>query len=152
MTVIIIQSPNRVRLFGTPWTAAGQASLSFTISRCLPKFMSFELVKPSSHLILCRTLLLLPSVFPSIRFFSNESVLRSRWPKYWSFGITLCSECSGLICFRSDLLDLLAVHRSLKSLLQLPSSEASILWRSAFFMGQLSHPYMTTGKTIALTK
>ena len=119
--------------------------------RSLLRLMTIKSVMPSNHLILCCPLLLLPSAFPSIRFFSNESVLRIRWPKYWSFGISLCSEYSGLICFRSDLLALLAVHGALKSLLQLPSSEASILWRSAFFMGQLSHPYMTTGKTIALT-
>ena len=129
-----------------------QASLSITNSWNLLKLMSIELVMPSNHFIFCRPLLLPPSIFPSIRVFSNESVLRIRWPKYWSFGISLCSEYSGLICFRSDLLALLAVHGALKSLLQLPSSEASILWRSAFFMGQLSHPHMTTGKTIALTK
>ena len=147
-----VQLLSRVWLFATPWTAAHQASLSITNSPSLLRLMTIESLMPSNHLILCRPLLLLPSVFPSIRFFSNESVLHIRWPKYWSFGISLCSEYSGLICFRSDLLDLLAVHGALKSLLQLPSSEASILWRSAFFMGQLSHPYMTTGKTIALTK
>ena len=107
---------------------------------------------PSNHLILCRPLLLLPSVFPNIRIFSNESVLRVRWPKYWSFIISLSNEYSGLICFRIGWLDLLAVHGALKSFLQHHSSEASILWPSAFFMGQLSHPYMTTGKTIGLTK
>ena len=120
--------------------------------RSLLRLMTIKLVMPSNHLILCCPLLLLPSVFPSIRFFSNESVLCIRWPKYWSFGISLCSEYSGLICFRIGLLDLLAVQGALKSLLQLPSSEASILWHSAFFMGQLLHPYMTTGKIIALTQ
>ena len=120
--------------------------------RSLLRLMTIKSVMPSNHLILCCPLLLLPSAFPSIRFFSNESVLRIRWPKYWSFGISLCSEYSGLICFRSDLLALLAVHGALKSLLQLPSSEASILRHSAFFMGQLLRPYMTTGKTIALTQ
>ena len=120
--------------------------------RSLLRLMTIKSVMPSNHLILCCPLLLLPSVFPSIRFFSNESVLCIRWPKYWSFGISLCSEYSGLICFRIGLLDLLAVQGALKSLLQLPSSEASILWHSAFFMGQLLHPYMTTGKIIALTQ
>ena len=126
--------------------------LPITNSRCPPKPMSIELVMPSNHLILCRPLLLLPSVFPNIRIFSNESVLRVRWPKYWSFIISLSNEYSGLICFRIGWLDLLAVHGALKSFLQHHSSEASILWPSAFFMGQLSHPYMTTGKTIGLTK
>ena len=115
--------------------------------------MSLSLSSPSNHLILCRPLLLLLSVFPSIRIFPNESALCIRWPKYWSFGFSLGSsdECSGLIFFRIDWFDLLAVHRTLKSLFQLHSSEASILWPSAFFMVQLSHPYMTTGKIIALT-
>ena len=127
----------------------------FLVHHQLPgllKLMSIKSVMPSNQLILCHPLLLLRSVFPSIRFFSNESVLRIRWPKYWSFSISLSSEYLGLICFRIDWLDLLAVHGALKSLLQLPSSEASILQRSAFFMGRLSHPYMTTGKTITLTK
>ena len=150
--VIVAQLLSHIRLFATPWAAACQASLSITNSRSLLKFMSIELMMPSNHLILCCPLLLLPSVFPSIRFFSNESVLCIRWPKYWSFGLSLCSEDSGLSCFRIGLLDLLAVQGALKSLLQLPSSEASILRHSAFFMGQLLHPYMTTGKIIALTQ
>ena len=135
-----------------PWTAACQASLSIINSWSLLKLMSIESVMPSNHLILCHPLLLLSSVFPSIRLFSNESVLRIRWPKYWNFSSRLSSEYSGLICFRIDWLDLLAVHRALKTLLQLHSLEASILWCSAFFMGQLSHPYMTTGNTITLTQ
>ena len=116
--------------------------------------MSIKLVMPSNHLILCRPLLLLPSIFPSIRVFSNESVLRIRWPKYWSFSFSISpsNEYSGLISFRMDWLDLLAVQRTLKSLLQHHSLKASILWHSAFFMAQLSHPYVTTGKTIALTR
>ena len=138
----------------TPWTAARQASLSITNSQSLPKLMSIELVMPSSHLILCRPLLLLPSIFPSIRIFSNESVLHIRWPKYWSFSFSISpsSEHSGLISFRMDWLDLLAVQGTLKSLLQLHSPKTSILWHSAFFIVQLSHPHMTTGKTIALTR
>ena len=145
---------SRVRLFATPWTAVHQASLSFTISQSLLKFMSIGSVRPSNHLVLCRPLLLLPSVFPSIRVFSNESVLRIRWPKYWSFSFSISpsSEHPGLISFRMDWLDLLAVQGTLKSLLQHHSSKASILQCSAFFIVQLSHPYMTTGKTIALTK
>ena len=123
----------------TPWTAARQASLSITNSQSLPKLMSIELVMPSSHLILCRPLLLLPSIFPSIRIFSNESVLHIRWPKYWSFSFSISpsSEHSGLISFRMDWLDLLAVQGTLKSLLQHHSSKASILWCSAFFIVQL---------------
>ena len=138
----------------TPWTAARQASLFITNSQSLPKLMSIESVMPSNHLILCRPLLLLPSIFPSIRVFSNESVLHNRWPKYWSFSFSISpsNEYSGLISFRMDWLDLLAVHRTLKSLLQHHSSKISILWCSAFFMVQLSHPYMITGKTIALTR
>ena len=137
----------------TPWTAAHQASLSITISRSLLKLMSIELVMPSNHLILCRPLLLLPSIFPSIKVFSNESALHIRWPKYWSFsfGITPSKECSGLISFRIDWFDL-EVQGTLKSIFQYHSSKASILWCSAFFMGQLSHPFVTTGKTIALTR
>ena len=137
-----------------PWTAAHQASLSITSSWSLPKFMSIESVIPSNHLILCRPLLLLPSIFPSIRVFSNESSLRIRWPKYWSFSFNISpsNEHSGLISFRMDWLDLLAVQGTLKSLLQHRSSKASILWCSAFFTVQHSHPYMTTGKTIALTR
>ena len=140
-----------VRLFATPWTAAHQASLSISNSQSLLKLMSIELVMPFSHLILCRPLLLLPSIFPSIGVFSNESVLRIRWPKYWSFSISPSNEYSGLISFRMDWLDLLAVQGTLKSLLQHHSSKASIL-HSAFLIVQLSHPYMTTGKTIALTR
>ena len=138
----------------TPWTAAHQASLSITNSRSLPKLMSIESVMPSNHLILCRPLLLLPSIFPSIRVFSNESVLRSRWPKYWSFSfsISLSNEYSGLISLRMDWLDLLAAQGTLKSLLQHHSSKVSVLWRSAYFIVQPSHPYMATGKTIALTR
>ena len=138
----------------TPWTAARQASLSFTISLSLLKLMSSESVMPSSHLILCRPLLLLPSIISSIRVFSNESVLHIRWPKYWSFSFSISpsSEYSGLISFRMDWLDLLAVQGTLKSLLQHHSSKASILWHSAFSMVQLSHPYVTNGKTIALTR
>ena len=130
----------------TPWTAAHQASLSFSISRSLRKLMSIESVMPSNHLILCHPLLLLPSIFPSIRVFSDESVLHIRWPEYWSFSfsISLSNEYSGLISLRMDWLDLLAVQGTLKSLLQHHSSEASILWHSAFFIVQLSHPYMTT--------
>ena len=139
-----------------PWTAAHQASLSFTTSQSLLKLMSIELLMPSNHLILCRPLLLLPSVFPSIRVFSKESALRIRWPKYWSFSfsLSLSNEYSGLISFRMDWFHLRAVQGTLKSLLQHHSSiqKPSILWRSAFFIVQLSHPYMTTGKTIALTK
>ena len=128
--------------------------LSITNSRSIPKLMSIELVMPSNHLILCRPLLLLPSVFLSIRVFSNESVLHIRWPKYWSFSFNISpsSEYPGLISFRMDWLDLLTVQGTLKSLLQYHSSKASILWRSAFFTVQLSHPYMTTGKTIALDR
>ena len=149
-----VQSLIRVRLFATPWTAARQVSVSITNSRSPPKPMSTELVMPSNHLILCCPLLLLPSTFPSIRVFSNESVLRSRWPKYCSvsFNISPSNEHPGLISFRMDWLDLLAVQGTLKSLLQDRSSKASILWHSAFFIVQLSHPYMTTGKTIALTR
>ena len=138
----------------TPWTIARQTSLSITNSRTLPKLMSIELVMPSSHLILCRPLILPPSIFPSIRVFSNESALHIRWPKYWSFSFNISpsNEHPGLISFRMDWLDLLAVQGSLKSLLQHHSSKASILWCSAFFIVQLLHPYMTTGKTIALTR
>jgi len=133
--------------------AALQASLSFTISQSLLKLMSIESVMPSNHLILCHPLLLLPSMFPSIRVFSNESALHIRWPKYWSFSFSISpsDEYSGLISFRMDWLDLLAVQGTLKSLLQHHSSKASILQRSAFFIVQLSHPYMTDGKTLTLT-
>ena len=149
--VIVVQSLTHGRLFATPWTIAHQASLSFTFSQSLLKLMSIELVMPSNHLILCHPLLLLPSI--SIRVFANESALRIRWPKYWSFSFSISppNEYSGLICLRIDWFDLLAVQGTLKSLSQHHSSKASILQCSAFFMVQLSHPYMTTGKTIALT-
>ena len=138
----------------TPWTAARQGSLSITNSRNLLILISIESVMPSNHLILCCPLLLLLSIFPSIRVFSNESLLHIRWPKYWSFSFSISpfSEYSGLISFRIDWLDLFAVQGTLKSLLQHHSSNASILQCSAFFIVQLSHPYMTTGKTIALTR
>ena len=146
-----VQSLSHVWLFVTPWTAAHQASLSITNSQSLLKLMSIESVMQSNHLILCCPLLP-PSIFPSIRVFSNESVLRIRWPKDWSFSfsISLSSEYLGLISFRMDWFDLLAAQGTLKSLLQHHSSKASILHHSAFFMAQLSQPYMTTGKTVAL--
>ena len=149
-----VQSLNHVWLFATPWTATHQASLSITNSWSLLKLMSIELVMPFNCLILCHPLLLPPSIFPSIWVFSSESVLIIRWPKYWSFhfSISPSNEYSGLISSRMDWLDLLAVQGTLKSLLQHHSSKASVLWRSAFFIVQLSHPYMTTGKTIALTR
>ena len=149
-----VQSLSHVRLFAVPWTAARQASLSITNSRSPPKPMSVESVMPSNHLILCHPLLLLPSIFPSIRFFSNEWALRIRWSKYWSFSFNISpsSEHPGLISFRMDWLDLLAVQGTLKSLLKHYSSKASIIWCLTFFIIQLSHPYMTTGKTIALTR
>ena len=136
------------QLCPTPWTAAHQASLSFAIFQSLLKLMSIELVMPSNYLILCHSLLLLPSTFPTIRVFSNELPLRIRWPKYWSFSFSISpsNEYSGLISFRIDWFDLLAVQRTLKSLLQHHSSKASILRRSVFFIVQLSHPYMTTEK------
>ena len=133
----------------TPWTAAHQASLSITNSQSFLKLMSIESVLPYHHLILCRPLLFLPSIFPNIRVFSNESVLLIRWLKYWSFSFNLSP--SGLISFRTDCLDLLVVQGTLKSLLQHYSSKASVLRHSAFFIVQLSHPYMATGRTIALT-
>ena len=143
-----------VRLFVTPWTAARQASLYITNSWSPPKFMSIESVMPSNHLIFCSPLLLLPSIFPSIRVFSNESALCIRWPKYWSFSFSISpsNEHPGLISFRIDWLDLLAVQGTLKSLLQHHSSKASILRGSAFFTVLFSHSYMTTGKTIALIR
>ena len=149
-----VQLLSHVQLFATWWTAACQASLSITNSRSLLKLMSIELVMPSNHLIICCPLLLLPLVFPSIRVFSNESVLHIKWPQYrsFSFSISPSNEYSGLISFRMDWLDLLAVQGTLKSLLQYHSSKASMLLRSAFFIVQLSYPYMTTGKTIALTR
>ena len=156
MCIIYIQfssvhSLSRVWLFATPWTTAHQASLSITNSWSPPKPMSIMSVMPSNHLILCRLLLCLPSIFPSIRVFSNELALHIRWPKYWSFSfyISPSNEHLGLISFRMGCLDLLAVQGTLQSLLQHHSSKASILLCSAFFIVQLSHPYMTTGKTIA---
>ena len=149
-----VQSLCRVWLFAAPWITAHQFSLSNTNSWSSLKLISIESVMPSSHLILCRPLLLLPPIPPSIRVFSNESTLRMRWPKYWSFSFSIIpsKEIPGLICFRMDWLDLLAVQGTLKSLLQHHSSKSSILQRSAFFTVQISHPYMTTGKTIALTR
>ena len=149
-----VQSLSHVQLFATPWTAARQASLSITNSQSLLKLISIESVMPSNHLILCRPLLLPPSIFPSIRVFSDESVLHIRLPKYWSFSFSISpsSEYSGVISFRMDWLDIFAVQGTLKSLLQHHSSKASILQHSAFFIVQLSHPYMTTGKTKAVTR
>ena len=149
----LIQLLSHVQLFATPWTAACQASLSVISSQSLLRLMSIESVMPSNHLILCRLLLLLPSIFPSIRVFSNEAVLGIRWPKCWSFSFSISpsSEYSGLISFRMDWLDLLAFQGILKSLLQHHGAKAPILRCSVFFMVQLSHSYMTTGKTIALT-
>ena len=149
-----VQLLSRVQLFATPWTAARQACLSITNSCSSPKPMSIELVMPSSHLILCHPLLLLPPIPPSSRVFSNESTLHIRRPKYWSFSFSISpsKEHPGLLSFRMDWLDLLAVQGTLKSLLQHHNSNVSILWQLAFFMVQLSNPYMTTGKTIALTR
>ena len=149
-----VQLLSRVRLFATPWIAARQASLTITNSRSSLRLMSIESVMPSSLLILCRPLLLLPPIPPSIRVFSNESTLLIRWPKYWSFSFSISpsNEHPGLISFRLDWLDLLAVQGTLKSLLQHHSSKASILRCCAFFTVQLSHPYVTTGKTTALTR
>ena len=143
-----------VRLFVTPWAAEHQASLFIANSQSLLKLMSIKSVMSSNHLILCHPLLLPPSIFPSIRVFSDESILHIRWPKYWyfSFSISAFNECSGLISFRMDWLDLLAVQGTLKSLLQHHSSKASILRCSALFIVQLSHLYMTTGKSMALTR
>ena len=148
-----VQSLSCVQLFATPWTTALQASLSITNSWSPPKPMSTESVMPSNHLILCHPLLFLPSIFPSIRVFSNESTLYIRWPKYSSLNLSISpsKEHPGLVSFRMDWLDFLAVQGSLKSLLQHHSSKASILWHSAFFTVQLLHPYMTTGKIIALS-
>ena len=149
-----VQLLSHVRLFATLWIAACQASLSITNSQSLPKLMSIESVMPSSHLILCRPLFLLPPIPPSIRVFSNESTLHMRWPKYWSFSFSIgpSNEHPGLISFRMDWLDLLAVQGTLKSLLQHYSSKVSILRHLAFLIVQLSHPYVTTGKTIVLTR
>ena len=151
-SLLSVQSFSHVRLFVTPWTAAHQASLSITNSRSLLKLMPIESVMPCSHLILCHPLLLLSPIPPSIRGFSNESTLRMRWPKYWSFSFSISpsSEHPGLISFRMEWLDIPAVQGTLKSLLQHHSSKASIFRHSAFFTVQLSHPYMTTGKTIDL--
>ena len=152
--VQLVQLLSHVRLFATPWITAHQASPPITNSRSLPKPMPVESAMPSSHLILCLSLLLLPPNPPTIRVFSNESALHMRWPKYWSFSFSISpsNEHPGLISFRMDWLDLLAVQRTLKSLLQQHCSKAPIFWCSAFFTFQLSHPYMTTGKTIALTR
>ena len=151
-----VQLLSCVWLFATPWIAARQASLPITNSWISLKFTSIKSVMPSSHLILCHPLLLLPPILPSIRVFSNESALRMRWPKYWSFSFSFSiipsKEIPGLISFRMDWLDLLAVQGTLKRLLQHHSSKASVLWHSAFFTVQLSHAYMTTGKTIASTR
>ena len=149
-----VQSLSRVRLFTIPWIIALQASLPITNSQSSPRLMSIESVMPSTYLILCHPLLLLPLIPPSIRVFSNETTLRMRWPKYWSFSFSILpsKEIPGLISLRMDWLDLLAVQGTLKSLLQHHSSKASIIWHSAFFTVQLSHAYMTTGKTIALTR
>ena len=149
-----VQSLSRVRFFATPWTAACQASLSITNSQSPPKLMSIKSVMPSNHLILCPPLLLLPSIFPSISVSSNEWVLHIRWPKYWSFSFSICpsNEYSELISFRIDWLDLLTIQGTVRSLLQHHSSKASILWHLAFFIVQFSRPYMTTGKTIPLTR
>ena len=146
----LVQLFSRVRLFATQWTVTHQASLSITNSRSLLKLMSIKSVMPSSHLILCHPLLLLPSIFPSIRVFSNESVFPIRWPKYWSFSFSISpsNDYSGLISFKIDQFDLLAVQGTLKSLLQHHSSKSTVLWCSAFFMVHLSHPYMTSGKII----
>ena len=152
--LLLVQSLSHVRLFAIPRTTARQVSLSFTISQSLLKLMSIESMMLSNHLILCHPLLLLPLIFSGIRVFSNESALHIRWPKYWSFSFSISpsKEYSGLISFQMGQLDLLAVHGNLKSLLQQHSSKASILRYSAFFIVQLSHPYVTTGKTIALTR
>ena len=151
---VVVQLLSHVQLFETPQTATLQASLSLTISWSFLKLMSIESMMPSNHLILCQPLLLLPSIFPSIRVFFNELHLCIRWRNYWSFSFSIspCIEYSGLISFRMDWLDLLAVQGTLERLLQHHSSKASILWHLAFFMAPLSHPYTTTGKTIALTR
>ena len=150
---IVVQSLSRVLLFATAWTAAHQAPLSSTIFQNWLEFMFIESAMLSKHFLLCHSFLLLPSIFPSIRVFSDESALPIRWPKYWSFSFSISpsNEYSGLISFRMDWLDLLAVQGALKILLQHHNSKASILQNSAFFMVQLSHLYMTTGKTVTLT-
>ena len=149
-----VQSLIHVWIFATPWITAHKSSLSTTNSQRLFKFMSIETVMPSNHLIFCYPLHLPPSIFPGIRVFSNESVLHIRWPNYWSFSFNASpsNEYSGLMSFRVDWLDLLAVQGTLKSLFQHHSSKASILWHSAFFIVQLSHPHWTTGNTIALNR
>ena len=154
LIIVIVQRLSHVQVFMTPWTAAHQASLSFTNSQSVLKLMCIKSVMPSNHLILCCPLLLLPPIPPSIRVFSNELTLCMRWPKYWSFSFSIIpsKEHPGLISFRMDWLDLLAVQGTLRSLLQHHSSKASILQRSAFFIVQLSHPYTITGKTIASTR
>ena len=149
--VVVVQLPDHVWLFTTPWTVARQASLSLSVSQSLPKFMSIALVMLSNYLILCHPFLLLPSIFPSIRIFSNELALHIRWAKYWSFSISPSSEYSGSISFKIDWFNLLAVQGTLKSLLQNHSLKASILWHSAFFIVLLSNPCMTTEKTVTLT-
>ena len=149
--IVVVQLLSHVQLFATPWMAAHRASLTVTTSQSLLKLMSIELVMPSNHHILCRPLLLPPSIFPSIRVLSSKSALHIRWPKYWSFSISPSNEYSGLIFFRIDWFDLLAVQGTLRSLPQYHSLKASILWCSAFFMVPLSHTCMTTGKTIALS-
>ena len=153
VSILVVQSLSHIWLFVTPWTAAHEASLSITISWSLLKLMTIELVMPSNHFIFYHPLLLPSSTLPSIRVFSNELALCIRWPKYWSFSFSIgpSNEYSGLISFIMDWLDLLAVHGTLKSLLQHHRTKTSILWCSAFYMVQLSHPYMTTGKTTALT-
>ena len=151
VVVVVAQSLSCIQLFGIPWTAACQASLSYIISHSLLKLMSLESVMPSNNFILCRSLLLLPSVFPRIRVFSKESALCIRWPKYWGFSTSHSNDYSGLTSFRIDWFDVLAVQGTHKSLLQNHSWKASILQCPAFFMVQLSNPYMTTGKTLALT-
>ena len=154
MNTSSVQLLSRVQLFTTTWTVVHQASLSITNTWSLHKLMSIELVMPSNHLILCQPLLLLPSIFPSIKVFSNESAVCIRWSKYWSFSFNISpsNENPGLISFRMDWLEILTVQGTLKSVLQHHSSKTSILQRSAFFIVQLSHPYMTTGKTIALAR
>ena len=147
----VFQLLRHVRILVTPWTTVHQASLSYIISQSLLQLRSFELVMPSNHLTLCCPLLLLPSVFPSIRVFSSKLAVHIMWPKYWSFSISPSNEYSGLISFRIDWFDFLAVQGTLKSLLQQRNSKALILWCLAFFMVQLTHPSMSTGKTVALT-
>ena len=153
LAAFVVQSLSHVWLFAIPWTVACQASLSFTISQSLVKLMFIELVMHSNHLILYCPLLPLPSIFPSITVFSSESILHIRWPKYWSFSFSISpsNKYSGLMSFRIDWFDLLAIQGTLKSLFQHHNSKASVLWCSTFFMVQLSHPYTTMGKTIALT-